>query len=435
MLGALRATVEGLEEFLAMGAVEDRPIEQTLEGFAERARAGGISVFRVMAGWRLLNPQFASSSLCWQQGEGLTIERFRQGEALVSEDYKRSTIFALLNSDATEMRHRLAGANAPFEFPIFERLAALGMTDYFMCLVAFGKQAPGGQPMVGTPKREVPGAGIVLSFASDREGGFTDEEVCALKRLRYMLALASRTALDSDMRQTLATTYLGRATGARVLGGEIARGDGEVVDAIIWYCDLRGSTALCERLGAQAYLPVLNDYFEATAGPVVKAGGEVLDFIGDAVLAIFPPTPEGFAGVLAGTKAACEEVMALPGQHSALADRTCLSDMTGIAIATGTVVYGNIGIAERLTFSVIGPTVNAVARLEQLTKVLKEPLLVSADVAAQMEWDGGWRDLGAFALEGFSSDTHVFAPKMEPVGPAAQASSPSSKRSTSAASM
>lgn len=415
MIDGLRSTVEGLEKYLAVSAIEDRPIFETMEGFAEQARDGGLSLARLMTGWRLLNPQFASQTMMWRPDRGLTVERWRQGEAVLNEDFKRSPIYHILQSEETELRCRIAGANAPFEYPMFDDLAAEGVTDYYLSLVAFGNRPKHPKPNPTLfERREVPGAGIMISFSSDRAGGFTEDEFEAVQRLRYMLALASRSAMERDMRETLAATYLGKETGRRVLGGEIARGEGEPVDAIIWYCDLRGSTALCEAMGAQAYLPLLNEYFEATASPVIAAGGEVLDFIGDAVLAIFPRTSDGFAHTLRATRAACEAISSFGARHKALSARTDLASIAGIAIATGSVVYGNIGVADRLTFSVIGPTVNAVARLERLTKELHEPVLVSEDVARDMAWEGGWRNLGAFALDGFRKNPHVFAPVMVP---------------------
>ncbi|MEM8664148.1 MAG: adenylate/guanylate cyclase domain-containing protein, partial [Pseudomonadota bacterium] len=214
------------------------------------------------------------------------------------------------------------------------------------------------------------------------------------------------------MRRTIAATYLGKVAGNRVLSGEIARGEGKHIDAVIWYCDLRGSAELCDTLGVDEYLPLLNKYFVATAGPVMREGGDVLDFIGDAVLAIFPLHEDGAHRALRATEAAAREVDALRLSEPAFQDRKCLADVTGIAIATGSVVYGNIGVPQRLTFSVIGPTVNAVARLEDLTKVIGEPILATENVARHLGADMPFRALGAYRLPGQREAQQIYAPEL-----------------------
>ncbi|MEM6761479.1 MAG: adenylate/guanylate cyclase domain-containing protein [Pseudomonadota bacterium] len=395
---ALRKTVEGLEEFLALSALQTRPLPEIIEEFAGKARAGGLSIARIMLGWRLLDPLFLSQTLFWNFGEGTRSERYRHGEADVATDYQISPIRTILESDTQEIRRRFDGANAPYEYPLYEQLAAAGITDYIISKVQYGKDTVG----------DTPGAGMVASFGSDRRDGFTDDEIEALRRIKFMIALMLRAVMEADMRRTLANTYLGRVAAARVLGGEISRGDGQRVDAIIWYCDLRGSTALCEAMDEGAYIDLLNDYFTATAGPVIDAGGEVLDFIGDAVLAVFPRTKAGFQQAFSATAKALEALERFMALHPQLSDRAIVADITGIAMDAGRVVYGNIGTEDRLTFSVIGPTVNKVARLEALTKSLREPVLVTEEVAR--EEPSRWRSVGTFSLYGVAEPHHVYAP-------------------------
>lgn len=395
---AIIGTVEGLERQLAVDALKSRPMHEIIDDFAWNARKGGLSIARVMFGWRLLNPQFFSQSLYWRPDTGVTVERFRHGEATNSPGFLASPIHALLNSEATEIRRRIAGANAQHDFPILAELAAEGFTDYLIMKVSFGEPELNSRP----------GAGVMISFVSDRPGGFLDAELAGLRRLQHMLALALRTAMQDDMRLTLARTYLGRSAAQKVLGGQIARGEGEAVEAVIWYCDLRDSTGLCETLGVEAYLPLLNDYFSAAARPVTAAGGDILDFIGDAVLAIFPHSERGLKDALAATREATDRLEELRRGHPALAGRMALADVAGIAMDTGRVVHGNIGIPERLTFSVIGATVNKVARLERLTKTLREPVLATRLVAEAAP--GEWRSCGAFPVDGFRASVEVFAP-------------------------
>ncbi len=392
----MRAVVEDLEEYLTTAALNSERLPVLVDGFGTRARAGGISLARVMVGYRLLNPIFNSQTAVWEPETGCAVELHRHGESETSPDFLASPVYRLISSDETEIRRRIEGANAPLEYPVLTALGERGMTDYLAVKVSF----------TGSAIASAPGDGLVFSFASERQGGFLDEEIEALGRLKRTFALAVRTRMETKMRQTLATTYLGRTAGGRVLGGEIARGEGRAVDAVIWYCDLRGSTALCEQMGVAAYLPLLDDYFSASAGVVDRHGGDILDFIGDAVLAIFPQSDAGLQRALDATREAQDRLAGFAARHSVFDGRSGVAEIAGIAIDVGTVVYGNIGIEERLTFSVIGPSVNKVARIERLTKTLRETVLVTDAVAkAAPEL---FRSRGTFALDGVAGAQELF---------------------------
>lgn len=408
------ASVEGVEEFLALSALRSRPIDETVAGFARRAREADLSVARLMMGWRLLDPLYMSQSLTFTEATGVLAERFRHGEAMVSAAFLRSPVWHLLENDVDEMRQRIDGTNEAFEFALYDDLRAEGYTDYLLAKVGFGDSFGSQNPSdaASTPLSvDRPGGGIVLSFASDRRGGFTDSELAKLRRLKYMLALSMRTSMEADMRATLATTYLGRNAGQKVLAGQIARGEGESIEAVIWYCDLRGSTELCAAMGVDRYLPLLNDYFGAMAEPVVAHGGQILDFIGDAVLAIFPRDADAIPRAQRATAQALANLPGLRARHPEFAERSEIASIAGIAMSTGTVVYGNIGIPTRLTFSAIGQSVNEVARIERLTKALREPVLVTEPIAKAAP--SLWRSCGNHPLEGVSGTTALFAPALE----------------------
>lgn len=399
-VSSLGDTLEELESYLALAALRNESVEEIVEGTVARAREGGISIGRLMMGWRLLDPLYRGQTTTWSKSAPLLIERFGNGDDH-SPEFLSSPVWYLLNNETDELRVRMAGANAPLEFPMLEGLRDQGLTDYLIVKVGFG----------ATNANDQPGAGIIMSFASDRDGGFIDEELAVLQRLKYMIAVAMRSAMEQTMRATLANTYLGPTAGRKVMEGQITRGEGETVDAVIWYCDLRDSTALCEAMGVTDYLPLLNDYFSAMAEPVTAHGAQVLDFIGDAVLAIFPLEEGAIARAQVATAEALGNLGELRTRHAVLAGRREACDITGIAIATGRVAYGNIGIATRLTFSVIGPTVNRVARIERLTKTLREPVLVTAEVAAAAP--AMWRSRGNHALAGVREAAELFSPARE----------------------
>ncbi|UOM33217.1 adenylate/guanylate cyclase domain-containing protein [Acuticoccus sp. I52.16.1] len=396
-MSPLGAAIEALEIYLAFAALGDVSAREILPGFAERARASGFTLARVYAAWRRLDPVIASSSIVWTRDEGALEEHWTHEDGPNSPEFLASPIHYLLTADVDFYRCRLAGANEPYRFPSLAAFAADGLTDYVIVRVGFGADT----------QMKRPGGGVMLSFASDAPGGFSDDEMDALNRIKYMLALTIRSTLQADIGRSLAHTYLPRTAGDRVLDGEILLGHGDTIDAVVWYCDLRGSTALCDRLGTERYLPFLNDFFAATAKPVVEHGGDVLDYIGDAVLAIFPGA-DGVARALRATNCVRERLGALRARHSdAIGDRHDLAELIGVAIDIGRVVYGNIGINERMTFSAIGGTVNRVVRIERLTKSYGVPILVTDAVARQA--GEGWMSVGRPELAGIANPPELFA--------------------------
>lgn len=403
------ALIARLDERLAIGSLSDVPFERLVSEFANQCREAGLPVARVSIAWRLLDPRYASQVVRWSAQEGVAIERFdyHDGSRPTGID-DRSPLQHVAENRIVFFRRRLCDPGAPRDFPILDDFAARGYTDYVLMLLGFGSEA----------ERHAPGTGVIVGFCCDAPGGFADEDIATLLRLRFMLALAARTSMQREAAHRLVNTYLARSAGRRVLDGQIRRGDGEVVDGLIWFCDLRDSTALCETLGTARYIGLLNDYFTATAGSVVEAGGDVLDFIGDAVLAIFPASGAGLERAAAATRTALTRLDAFRLAYTnALAGRREAADVCGIAMDLGRVLYGNIGINERLTFSVIGPTVNKVTRLERLAKRLHEPVIVTRAVADAAP--GPWRPLGTFGLDGVAQEQEVFALEMRTHAPAA----------------
>ncbi len=198
--------------------------------------------------------------------------------------------------------------------------------------------------------------------------------------------------------------YLGRHAGEKVLAGHIRRGDGGDIHAVIWFCDLRDSTPLADSMSRQDFLRLLNDYFECVLGPVMERGGEVLRFIGDAALAIFPigtqPVGEACAQAVAAAKEAISRMQKL-NQGRAVALRF------GIGLHLGDVMYGNIGTPSRIEFTVIGAAANEAARIESLCKVLKVPLIASEKVVKHLS-RGEWKSLGRHALRGVGNEMELF---------------------------
>ena len=183
--------------------------------------------------------------------------------------------------------------------------------------------------------------------------------------------------MQRENAQSLLETYVGKRSAARVLGGEIHRGDGDDIDAAIMFCDLRGSTLLEEKLGRVAYIKLLNQFFETTSTIIHDHGGEVLKFIGDAVLAVFPADEDPAKARAQALNSARAIVARL--EEIALEEDGHRCECA-IGIAFGGVTYGNVGSRERLDFTVIGQAANIAARLGEYGKSRGHPIVVSNDI-------------------------------------------------------
>ena len=168
------------------------------------------------------------------------------------------------------LRRRLAEPDCPQDYAVLPLLRQQGATDYVA------------MPMVCSG-----GAINAITWVTDRAGGFTDREIEALGEVAEALAIIVELQSTRRVARSLLDTYVGHRTGERVLSGAITRGSGESIRAVIWICDLRGFTRLTDSAPRHEVIALLNDYFEIVADAVTAEGGEVLKFIGDAMLAIF----------------------------------------------------------------------------------------------------------------------------------------------------
>lgn len=300
-----------------------------------------------------------------------------------------------------ELRRRLEGGDAVIDFPILKDLVDEAFTDY----VVF-------------PLRFSDGQVNAIACATKRPGGFSDWDLDELRRAVRALAGPLEVMQMRELSRTLLDVYLGRNTGHRVLEGVIERGSGETINAVVWFCDLRNFTDLSERLRTDWTIAVLNDYFEAVGEPIEELGGEILKFIGDAILAIFPLGSEDTPAQVAAR--ALKAVSGARQRMQALNERRRSENKSaldfGISLHVGDIIYGNIGAPKRLDFTVIGPAVNMVTRIEALTKELRRPVLVSR-AFADLAGIEGFETLGTFPLKGIEGGREVLAPKALPEPP------------------
>lgn len=341
---------------------------ELFQSLCERLVAAGIPLLRVSGGLPALHPQLFARGLSWTRGTDV-VETARDHNTRNLALYRDSPV-ALIHEGSRGLRRRLV-PGMPLDFPVLADVMALGATDYVIL-----------------PLRFTHGWLSFMSWTTDRPSGFTDAELAELEGLMPLIALRFEICAAHLMAQDLLTTYLGHDAGERILSGTIMRGQGETVDAAIWYSDLRGFTAMAEKMRPRDLITTLDDYFECLARPVHEAGGEIMKFIGDGMLAIFRvgDGPDARATAcdraLDAAKGALDALHVL-NQGRALGGGAPLR--TGIALHLGQVIYGNIGSADRLDFTVIGRAVNVVSRLEAQTKVLNRQILVTAGVAAEVK--------------------------------------------------
>lgn len=367
-----------------------------------RCNFGGQTIHPLMNHTRTIWSDRAATPTYLDPTNIVSRRQYRFGEAMIDEmhfigdvggpTYANSP-FGRLDREG-DFAIAIAPAGEPQPYPIFDDLAALGCTGYY---------AYGFDEYSGLRRR--------AAFATDRPGGYSDEQVEYLRYHLPRLGLVLRALGESEIKQTLARVYLGTDPGNRVCGGMITRGDIISVEAAIWFSDLRGFTARSDDLDPQDLLRDLNAYFDCIGGAIYDVGGEVLKYIGDAVLAVFTTRAFGdrHAACAAAADAAAQASTALEDLNFDRAERGEAAIEHGVALHVGEVHYGNIGSRERLDFTVIGREVNIASRIEGLCKTLGETMLCSAAFAT--EAPRPFRSVGSHAVKGVRDPIELFVPR------------------------
>jgi adenylate cyclase len=376
--------VQPIVDWLDAGVPGARVPEGFLASLNQRLLAAGIPLARVAVFVRTLHPNVAGRAFFWraEKPEDVDVD-VAEHDWIHSEQHLTSPIH-FITSTGQPLRRRLADAECPMDFPVLADLRAEGMTDYF-----------------ATPLPSLTGEKLLASYTTRQPGGFNDAQLAALTRLLSPVGRIAEVMAWRRKAQNILETYLGRRAGEKVLAGQIRRGDGEDTHAVIWFCDLHDSTPLADSMSRGDFLRLLNEFFECVLGPVLEREGEVLRFIGDAALAIFPVNDQEAEACRRALEAAREAIRRMDAIN-ATRERPL---RFGIALHLGDVLYGNIGTPTRLEFTVIGAAANEAARIESLCKVLDAPLLVSAPVARHL---AGARSLGRHPLRGVAESMELF---------------------------
>ncbi len=375
-----------LIDWLMRGASDIKTAEDFTKALSEKMLEHGIAVQRLSVLVWSLHPLIAGKHHIWEKGSDEISTNIPTYEIHDHPAFLNSPLRHVSNG-LGGVRQRLNVENPNNSFPIMEDLREKGGTDYVAMPLPFSD-----------------GRINVLTLTSDHPNGFTTANLGLVFECSTVIARFYEVFMQRENAQSLLETYVGKRTGARVLGGEIRRGDGDDIDAAIMFCDLRNSTTLEEQLGRDEYINLLNGFFETVSEIVHAHEGEVLKFIGDAVLAVFPAGQDASKAQSNAQRSAVEIVERLDALRDAgEGDSDC-----SIGVAYGGVTYGNVGSRERLDFTVVGQAANVAARLGEYSKTTGHKIVVSQDLKPACDQAV---HLGEIRLHNVSNPVRAFALK------------------------
>jgi adenylate cyclase len=326
--------------------------EDLVAGLVDQLREAGVPVRRFALTLQTRHPEIFAIVYSWTEQDGVAREPI--AHAHVEEGDETYSPVSVVTRDKRAVRCRLEGGEIPWS--VLRELAAQGATDYLMVPLVLSETVS------------------YFSCATGRPGGFADAQLALLESLREPLELRSEAFVRAEALEHLLRVYLGPNAARHVLEGNFRRGTGRLIEAAVWFCDLRGFTSFTDHTPIHEVVALLDAYFEAVGGSVSDRGGEILKFVGDAMLAIFDVGTSGPDDACRRALAAAEDGL------SAVAARFPESNVRiGIGLHYGSLMYGNIGARERLDFTAIGPVVNEVCRVEDLCRELKVPLLFTSE--------------------------------------------------------
>lgn len=390
--------VSAVTDWLMEQGLYRAPFDLIVSGFCERLRALGVPLWRAYTTMQTLHPTIEGIGASWRPASGTQFEEHIHRRT-PSEDFLRSPFKYLLDVQQDALRLRIDRGEA-VAFPLLERFRKEGATDYFAHLVAFG--------LDGRADSE---SGLATSWTTDHPDGFSDMHVAIIRHLVPRLALSLQARLGHDTAVNLLDTYVGPEAGRRVLGGEIRRGSLDVIPAVILYADLQGFTSHSDRCERDVLIEMLNAYFDCMVPMITRAGGQVLKFIGDGLLATFSLEGSDAADVCERALETCIEIQRCVVALNQERDRGELPVMNlDMVLHRGEVFYGNVGSADRLDFTVIGPAVNEASRIEALCGQYDQRLLMSETFArAATRSQARMAAIGRFALRGVRTPQEIFA--------------------------
>jgi adenylate cyclase len=381
---------QGVVHWLTNDTRDERFLDNIFAELCVRLRQADIPVKRASLHLLIYHPQWLGARILWV--DGMPEAEFER----IDYDVRERSEY--INSPANEVHDGAAEVREDLErepslgrrHAVYDEMRAKGLTDY-----------------VAWPLYHTLGKRHMVTFATDRPGGFDDAHIAGLLRLLPALALVSEIRMKNRLARTLLETYVGSHAGELILAGATRRGSGTTVRAAIMICDLRDFTRISDNWPRDDVIHLLNDYFDAISEPIARHGGEILKFMGDGLLAIFPLSQPSACTNLLHAVAEAHQAMVARNERNSETGRAPLN--YGIGVHVGDVMYGNIGSRTRLDFTVIGPAVNMASRLEALTKQLGRTVLLSRAFADLVESDFDLERVGEYPVRGFSDPIEVLS--------------------------
>ncbi|EHK76371.1 adenylate cyclase [Sinorhizobium meliloti CCNWSX0020] len=373
--------------WLSTGLREEPSTAAIFHQLCHRLVDYGFCLSRSTLHLRVHHPQWLGTRIIWVRDQPHADEQTVAYDVEATDVFQRSPFHRVIHT-GKQVRQRIL-IFGPHIFQIYEELREQGHTDYS-----------------AWPLDHSQGRRHLITFATDRSEGFYDDEIALISDILPLFSLVTEIRLKNQLARTLLQTYVGPHASEQILDGATTRGSGVTVSAAVMMCDLRNFTQMAARRPRDEVIAILNDYFDLIAEPIERHGGEILKFIGDGLLSVFPlDRPD-----------ACDRLMAAVTEaYDALARRSPLDHQIrfGTGVHVGEVMYGNVGSTRRLDFTVIGPAVNLASRLEGMTKTLQRPVLISGDFVKAANCASRTEYLGNHGIPGFDDLMEVYALRID----------------------
>jgi len=383
--------VEKVKEWiLSEGRVISDPLS-FIEQLCERIEKSGISLARLRIGFRTIHPQIDIWAFTWTN-ENRKADLWGGEHGIRASSKYYGSPAEWVHTHNKPFRRRLTDLDPTKDHKILFEQQEIGLTDYLMCPMEF-----------------IDGSHAVISFVTATDEGFSDQDLSELESLVGFIAPIIEVHSTRKIAITLLDTYVGHRSGERVMNGHIQRGDGDVIEAALWFSDLRQYTELSENLDHLQIFGLLNSYFQTLSDVVTPHGGEILKFIGDAALVIFPVDQETSAQKACenALSAATEMFKRIVAENKERQVSKNPEINFGIGLHFGKAIYGNVGALDRLDFTVTGPAVNLASRVESLTKETGKQLLLSQTFVEKLKTET--LKIGEFDLKGIRERQVIYS--------------------------
>ena len=334
-------------------------LDELVMRLGDKLLISGAPLCRLRLTMRTLHPLVTAVTSTWER-ESEPISQIESSHGLENLPLYKDSPFEIILRTRSPFRKKLTTQLLETDHQTLHELKKRGCTDYF-----------------GVPLKFSDGAVAILVVATDLVEGFADTDLKHFTKIASQLAPVVEVLNLKRVSHAVAEAYLGERTGQRVLAGQITRGHIEKIDAAILVSDIRDWTGLNSRIGPEDALTLANRYFEVIANAVEENDGEILKFIGDGVLAIFPTSETMKLAEV------CENALSagLQALQTARDMDPPLDLQFGMGMHVGDVLYGNIGSSKRIDFTVLGQAVNVAARIEGLCRKFEKPILFSQEFA------------------------------------------------------